>query len=182
MRIISGNHKGRTIRVLSTFSDRPTTDYAKESLFNILNNLYYFEDLRVLDLFCGSGSISYEFASQGSLDITVVDSNSQYVNFIENQASEIFPDVNFKYITVDAFEFVKKAPLNYDLIFADPPYAMDNIELLPDLIFANKDIPEDLLFILEHSKRHNFKEHRFFIKERKYGNVHFSLFSNNKKD
>ncbi len=182
MRIISGNHKGRKIKVIKNFADRPTTDYAKESLFNILNNLYYFEDLRVLDLFAGSGSISYEFASHGTPDITVVDSNAQYINFIENQAEEIFPEVEFKYITADVFDFIKNTPLNYDLIFADPPYAMENIDKIPDLIFANKAIADDLLFILEHSKKYNFKEHEFFIKERKYGNVHFSLFSNEKKN
>ncbi|MEA3451751.1 MAG: RsmD family RNA methyltransferase [Bacteroidota bacterium] len=181
MRIISGNNKGRKIKVLKDFKDHPTTDFAKESLFNILNNLYYFEDIRVLDLFTGSGNISFEFASHGTSDITLVDSNSRYVRFIEQQTEGIFPEVDFNCIIADAFDFVKNTPLNYDIIFADPPYSMENVDKLPDLVFANEHISDDLLFILEHSKKQNFKNHHFFIKERKYGNVHFSMFSNEKK-
>ncbi len=177
MRIISGKHKGRTIKVMPGFKDRPTTDFAKEALFNILNNYYYFDEINVLDLFCGTGSISIEFASHGTTEITLVEKNNQYLNFVENQVAEIFPGVNFTFINADVFEFIKKFPLKYDVIFADPPYNLENIDFLPDLVFQNKSLPDDTLFILEHSKRHNFKDHKYFTKERKYGNVHFSFFS-----
>jgi 16S rRNA (guanine(966)-N(2))-methyltransferase RsmD len=180
MRIISGNHKGRHIKVLPSFNDRPTTDFAKEALFNILNNYFYFDEITVLDLFCGTGSISFEFASHGTTDITLVDKNSKYLDFIEPQALEIFPDVNFKYINADVFEFIAKTHLNYDVIFADPPYTLDKIAEIPEIIFKNTALKDDTLLILEHSKRNNFKNHKFFLKERKYGNVRFSFFSKEK--
>ena len=181
MRIIGGDHKGRKLKVLKNFTDRPTTDVAKEALFNILNNYYYFDEIRVLDLFSGTGSISFEFASHGTTDITLVDANAKYTNFISQQAKEIFPEVNFNIVTADVFDFIKNTPMNYDVIFADPPYDLQDIEKLPDLIFENKEILDDTLLILEHSKRLNFKDHKFFIKERRYGKVHFSIFSKEKK-
>lgn len=180
MRIISGNHKGRHISVYKNFKDRPTTDFAKEALFNILNNQYYFDEIRVLDLFAGTGSISFEFASHGTTDITMVDSNAKYTEFIRNQAEEIFPDIKFNIITADVFDFIKSVPLDYDVIFADPPYGLAELSTLPDLIFSNAEITDNALFILEHSKANKFNEHPFFIKERKYGKVHFSMFSRQK--
>lgn len=176
MRIISGKHRGRIIKVPNYFKDRPTTDFAKESLFNILNNNYYFEELKVLDLFAGTGNISYEFASRGTPEITSVDLSKKHTNFIENQSEKIFSDTPIMTITVDVFEFLKKHPLDYDLIFADPPYKLEGIEKLPDLVFDNKYLKKDVLFILEHSKYYKFKEHHKFKEERKYGKVHFSFF------
>ncbi len=178
MRIISGTHRGRPINVLKDFTDRPTTDIAKEGLINILNNMYYLEDFTVLDLFAGTGNVSFELASNGVINITAVDNNAKYMNFLENQADEFFPDIAFNTITADVFEFVKKYPLSFDIIFADPPYDLPNIDTIPDLIFANKDIPNDALLILEHSKKYNFNEHKFFLKEKKYGKVHFTFFTN----
>jgi len=180
MRIISGNYKGKQIKVYKNFKDRPTTDFAKEGLFNILNNMYYFEDIKVLDLFSGTASISFEFASHGTTNITLVDANKKYTEFIKKQSTEMFSEMKFNIITADVFDFVKNYPLNYDVIFADPPYDLAELATLPDLVFENKDILNDTLFILEHSKSNNFKNHPFFIKEKKYGNVHFSLFSKTK--
>ena len=179
MRIIAGKHRGRIINVSKEFKDRPTTDFAKESLFNILNNYYYFEDLKVLDLFAGTGNISYEFASRGTTDITAVDMSKRYTNFIETQADKIFSENPIVTINADVFNFVEKHPLDYDLIFADPPYKLEEIDKLPDLIFANKYLKKDTLFILEHSKFFNFKDHPKLKEERKYGKVHFSFFENN---
>lgn len=176
MRIIGGDFKGKNIKILSSFKDRPTTDFAREALFNILNNYYYFEDLTVLDLFAGTGAISFEFASRGTKNITTVDNNKKYIDFIGRQATEIFGDDIINTITADVFEFLKNHHLGYDLIFADPPYKMDGIEKIPELVFENKYIQNDCLFILEHSKYYNFKENKFFKKEKKYGHVHFSFF------
>jgi len=181
MRIIGGSHKSRIIKVLSQFKDRPTTDFAKESLFNVLNNTYYFEDLTVLDLFAGSGSIGFEFASRGTKSITSVDSNKLYSDFIKKQSVEIFGNGIFQVINADVFDFLKKHPLNYDVIFADPPYKIENIDLLPDLVFENKYLNNDSLFILEHSKYINFEQHKYFQKEKIYGYVHFSFFSKEKE-
>lgn len=180
MRIIGGNHKGRIINTLTGFKERPTTDFAKESLFNILNNYFYFEDLKVLDLFAGSGNISFEFASRGSKQILAVDKSKKYADYIENQAEEIFSDNPITTISADVFEFAKNHPLEYDLIFADPPYKLENIEKLPDIIFENKYVKDNTLFVFEHSKYLNFKEHLLFQKEKKYGYVHFSFFSKEK--
>lgn len=176
MRIISGIKRGKQLSVLKGFSDRPTTDIAKEGLLNVLKNMYYLEDFKVLDLFAGTGSISFEFVSNGVTDITCVDTNPKYIEFISYQAKEIFPDTYIKCINADVFNFVKKQPLNYDIIFADPPYDLEGIETLPDLIFENKGLPDDALFIIEHSKRVNFENHSLFFKEKKYSKVHFSFF------
>lgn len=176
MRIISGTHKGRPIKVTKDFKDRPTTDFAKESLFNILKNMFNFENLKVLDLFAGSGNISFEFASNGIFDITMVDNNPQYIDFIEQQAAELFPENKFIYIPADVFDFLKKYSLNYDIIFADPPYKLENISSFPDLILENNTILNDTLFILEHSKLFDFEDHKYFLKHKKYGKVHFSFF------
>ncbi len=180
MRIISGSHKGRTIKLPKFFSDRPTTDFAKEALFSILANWYDFEDIRVLDLFTGSGSISYEFASRGVREITLVDKNSRYLSFIRQQTKELFSnDHVFNIIHDDALRFVQDHNLAYDVIFADPPYDLPELEQIPDLIFQNPSLPDDAVVIIEHPKRIDFKDKPYFFDHRHYGNVHFSFFSKN---
>ena len=176
MRIISGTHKGRPIKVYRKFSDRPTTDMAKEGLINVLKSMYFLEEFTVLDLFAGSGSISYEFVSNGVTEITCVDSNAKYIEYIKTQSQDLFPEVDFNCLTTDVFEFVKKFPLNFDIIFADPPYDLEGIETLPDIIFENKDIPNDALIIIEHGKETDFRNNKFIFKEKKYSRVHFSFF------
>lgn len=176
MRIIGGDYRGKTIKTHNSFNERPTTDYARESLFNILNNSYYFDDIKVLDLFAGTGAISYEFMSRGTREIMAVDMNKKYTDFIEKHSMEIFKEEIILVITADGFEFIKNHPLDFDVIFADPPYKMEKIDTLPDLVFANKYIKEDTLFILEHSKYYNFRDHKYFQKEKKYGHVHFTFF------
>lgn len=177
MRIISGNKRGKIIKLPKFYTNRPTTDFAKEGLFNILANQYDFENISVLDLFSGTGGISYEFASRGCENITAVDSNKKYVEFIKRQFNQIFPEITYSYIVWDdVFKFILNKPLNFDIIFADPPYELENVENIPDLVFKNNRLDESTVLILEHSKGKNFKEHPSFVKEKKYGNVHFSFF------
>ena len=176
MRIINGKFRSRQIHPPTNLPVRPTTDMAKESLFNILNNLVDFEDLRVMDLFSGTGNISYEFFSRGAGLVTAVEMERKCVAFIE-KTIEI---LNAECITVfkaDVFQFLKHSFGTYDLIFADPPYEMENVKELPDLIFKADLLTREGWFILEHSKREHFTEHPFFDRQRVYGNVNFSFFS-----
>ena len=182
MRIISGQFKGRPIRPPKVFDARPTTDNAKESLFNILQNDYYFDELKVLDLFSGTGSISYEFLSRGSISITSVEKKGKYVDFIRQTVQKLEPEsTRFFSIKYDAFKFLQKNNLDFDIIFADPPYSLDKIEEIPDLVFQNSTIKENCLLIIEHSDLQDFGKHQNFINLRKYGKVHFSFFKSKKK-
>jgi 16S rRNA (guanine(966)-N(2))-methyltransferase RsmD len=155
---------------------RPTTDLAKESLFNILNNSFDFEDLEVMDLFSGTGSISFEFASRGAKRIVVVDNNFRCAEFIR-KASQGFGFNNI--ITVqraNVFSFLKYPQAPFDLIFADPPYEMEDIKGIPDLIFNNMLLKRGGWFVLEHSRDQDFESHPNFLQHRKYGKVNFSIF------
>lgn len=174
MRIIRGTHKGRKIFPPKNFNSRPTTDFAKESLFNILENTFYFDKLTALDLFSGSGNISLEFLSRGCKFVTSVELNKKNCTHIENLIDNLFPNLS-NVINSDVYEFCKHAGLNYKVIFADPPFSDKNIHLLPELIFNNKSVI-DTLFILEHSAKNNFKDSPYFKETRRYGNVNFTFF------
>ena len=175
MRIIRGKYKGRKITAPKGFKARPTTDFAKESLFNILQNNYQVQDAVVLDLFSGTGSISLEFLSEGCKKMTAVDINRNYIFHIKKQFDELFP-LKGTVICDDVFNFCKKQELNYDIIFADPPFNDSNVKDLPEIIFNNPSLNPNVIFILEHSKQYDFSENIFFIQSRKYGNVNFSFF------
>ncbi len=175
MRIIGGDIAGRIIPEPKSFTSRPTTDVAKEGLFNILNNDYYFDEINVLDLFAGTGSLSYEFASRGAIQVTSVENDASHVNFIQ-KTKEFFFLSNMIVLKVDAFKFLEGISQTYDLIFADPPYDMEGIEKLPDLIFERALVKKEGLFILEHSKAYKFDNHIHFKKMKKYGRVHFTFF------
>jgi 16S rRNA (guanine(966)-N(2))-methyltransferase RsmD len=177
MRIVSGTHKGRVIKVPSNLTMRPTTDFAKESIFNILNNHFEFDGLKILDLFCGTGNISYEFASRGCADITSVDSNYSCCDFVK-KASATFGMKQIKVIKTDAFSFLKKATIPYHIIFCDPPYDLENIESIPPLVFENHLLKPDGWLIVEHGERTDLSKLDHFIEHRKYGHVNFSIFSN----
>lgn len=180
MRIISGTHKGRRINPPKNLPVRPTTDFAKESLFNILNNYIDFEGLKVLDLFCGTGNITFEFASRGSTYITSVDDNYQCCEFVKKTITEIkMPQV--KVIKSDAFSFLKKIANKYQLIFSDPPYEMEwqKFELIPELVFDKKLLQPEGILIIEHGVNTDFSKHPDFWEHRKYGNVNFSFFKEN---
>ena len=181
MRIISGSRKGKKIQLPKFYKNKPTTDFAREGLFNILNNDYYFEKIKILDLFAGTGFISYEFASRGCENITSVDINKKYTNFIEKQFSILFSEINYIVLQIDAIKFLEHNLLDFDIIFADPPYQIENLSEIPELVFNNKSLKNNTLFILEHSRKFNFKHHKYFWKEKKYGNVVFSFFQIIKK-
>jgi len=175
MRIVSGIYKGRRLQPPVNLPVRPTTDFAKEGLFNILNNLVDFESLKVLDLFSGTGSIAFEFLSRGAIEVTAVDSNHRCIEFIKKTA-ENFRAGNIKSIKSNSFVFIKHMTSSYDLIFADPPYDLDGIEDIPDLIFASVLLEDDGMLILEHSSAHRFEKHNHFDSHRQYGSVNFSFF------
>jgi 16S rRNA (guanine966-N2)-methyltransferase len=175
MRIISGSHKGRLIKPQGSLPVRPTTDMAKESLFNILNNKISFEDICVLDLFAGTGSISFEFASRGAKEITAVDMNFRCIDYIKRTA-EGFGFENIRTVRANALSFLGFCKVQYDVIFADPPYDMKDIPSVPDLVADKKLLKEDGLLILEHSRDFDFSKHKAFVEHRKYGKVNFSFF------
>jgi len=175
MRIITGKFRGKQIHPPANLPVRPTTDFAKESLFNILNNVIDFEELQVLDLFSGTGSISYEFYSRGSAIVTAIDNNPRCVAFI-NQTALLMNAENLEAIREDGFQFLKHPFGEYDLIYADPPYDMEGIDSLPDLVCGSVILKKDGIFILEHSRNHDFSEYADFDQHRKYGNVNFSFF------
>lgn len=175
MRIIGGKYRGKTIMPPQGYKARPTTDFAKEGLFNILNNEFEMEGLKVLDLFGGTGAISYEFASRGAGMVYCVEMLPLHANFIKSQASK-FGMSNLTVVRHNVFEFLEICREKFDIIFADPPYALDGLDTLPDKVFAQDILHPGAYFILEHPQEFNFSNHPRFCKERKYGNVHFSFF------
>lgn len=178
MRVISGKYKRRTFEVPRTFKARPTTDFAKENLFNVLTNLIDFEECsNVLDLFAGTGSISLEFVSRGCLRVISVEREASHHTFIY-KVKEQLKEEGWLPLRTDVFRYINKCHETFDLIFADPPYALDRLSELPDLVFDKEMLAPDGLFILEHGKDHNFAHHSHFIQERVYGSVHFSFFGN----
>jgi 16S rRNA (guanine(966)-N(2))-methyltransferase RsmD len=154
---------------------RPTTDFAKEGLFNVLNNLVDFESLRVLDLFAGTGSIAFEFLSRGAIEVMAVDSNHRCVKFIKKTA-ETFGAPNIIAVKSNSFVFIKRMMATYDLVFADPPYDLEGIEAIPDLVFSSGLLADDGMLILEHSSGYKFEKHPAFHSHRQYGSVNFSFF------
>lgn len=176
MRIVSGTHKGRIYNPPPNLPVRPTTDFAKESLFNIMNNYFDFSELRVLDLFSGTGSIAYEFASRGSGDITAVDGNFKCFSFIKQTADKFRFD-SIKVIKSDVFAFLKTAKQPYDIIFADPPYDLETMVNIPGLVFENGLLKKGGWLIIEHSVNNDFSQHQRFWEKRVYSNTIFSIFN-----
>ncbi len=179
MRIISGIYKGRKLQPPLNLPVRPTTDFAKEGLFNILNNSVDFESVKVLDLFAGTGSMSFEFLSRGAIEVTSIDSNHRCVEFIKKTA-ETFGAHNIKAVRSNSFVFIKHMIAGYDLIFADPPYDLEGIEAIPDLIFSSGLLNEEGLMILEHSSSYKFEKNPNFDSHKSYGSVNFSFFKRSK--
>ncbi len=179
MRIISGKFKGRRFKTNPKVTARPTTDFAKEGLFNLLNNQIDFEGLKVLDLFAGIGSISFEFISRDAEEVVAIELNQNNLAYIRKVANELKVS-NIIPTKVDVFKYVASCHQQFDLIFADPPYDLEDIATIPNLIFEHNILKEGGLFILEHSKNTILDEHPHFSHTRKYGNVHFSFFENAK--
>lgn len=181
MRIISGTHKSKRITAPKNLPVRPTTDMAKEGLFNILNNSYYFDEIRVLDLFSGTGNISYEFASRGTEQILCVDQNFNCVKFIQKTAKELgFDAINA--VQSDAFEFIEKHSQEHDIIFADAPYDLEGLEQIVETVFEKKLLSTHGVLIIEHPKEQDFSELPYFANKRRYGNVNFSFFEWEEED
>ncbi|WP_405383161.1 RsmD family RNA methyltransferase [Maribacter sp. LLG6340-A2] len=176
MRIISGKHKGRNLIAPKKLPVRPTKDMAKESLFNILNNTYYFPDLKVLDLFAGTGNISYEFSSRGVEDILAIDAHAGCIDFIDKTVEKL--DMEIRTFKSDVFTFLQRNTEQFDIIFADPFYDMDlsDFEKIPDLVFENNLLKEDGVLIIEHSSRTSLAEFTHYTNSRKYGGSVFSFF------
>lgn len=176
MRIIGGRLKGKTIVPPNGYGARPTTDFAKEGLFNILDNEYEFEGLSVLDLFGGTGSISFEFSSRGASDIVCVEMNPAHASFIRTQARRLGIE-NVSVVRHNVFDFLKICEKKFDMVFADPPYAIDGLDTIPSQVFVSGVVRPGGYFILEHPGTFSFRDMPYFVKERKYGNVHFSFFA-----
>lgn len=178
MRIISGELGGRRINPPANMPyTRPTTDIAKEGLFNVLQNNLDFESLKTLDLFGGTGSISYELASRGVPDLTIVEKDNQMFSFIK-KTGEALGLQNFKVVKSDVFRFIETCSQQFDFIFAGPPYALQTIDDLPKLIFEKGLLKEDGWFVLEHTPRNDYKTFPKYKMERNYGTTIFSFFEN----
>ncbi len=177
MRIIGGKFKGRRFYPpADNWPTRPTTDFAKEGLFNILNNHLDFEELKVLDLFGGTGNHSYEFISRGCTDVTYVEKFAGCVQFAQKTAQTLGIEAFIKIVRGDVFKFVATDYHTYDYIFAGPPYPLPNIPEIPELILQKKLLKADGWLVLEHNPQHNFKDHPHLLQVRNYGTTIFSFF------
>ncbi len=176
MRIISGKHKGRNLLAPKNLPVRPTKDMAKEGLFNILHNTYYFPDLKVLDLFAGTGNISYEFSSRGVGSILAIDAHAGCIQFIDKTVALL--DMDIRTLKSDVFTFLQQNTAQFDIIFADPFYDMDlvDFEKLPQLVFEKDLLLEDGVLIIEHSNKTGLEHLPHFNNSRKYGGSVFSFF------
>jgi len=175
LRIVSGLYRGKTINPPKNFRARPTTDFAKEALFNILVNHFDFEDIEVLDLFSGTGSIGYEFASRGASSVEMVERNYQHTEFIRKTILEIGIS-NARIIKSDVFIYIERMNRPFDIIFADPPYELEDLAKIPDKVLSSKLLKKNAWFILEHGATVSFTDHPACFDHRNYGSVHFSFF------
>lgn len=177
MRIIGGKFKGRKFNPpAGKWPTRPTTDFAKEGLFNILTNVFDFSEIKVLDLFGGTGSIAYELISRGCSEVTYVDKHYPCIAYVKKTKNLLEIDEELKIIKSDAFKFISKSTDTFDLIFADPPYAHRDLQTIPDLVFDNHLLQEGGWLILEHDNKSDFESHPRFFRKQKYGNNIFSFF------
>jgi 16S rRNA (guanine(966)-N(2))-methyltransferase RsmD len=175
MRIISGTFKGRRFSPPKSFHARPTTDFAKENLFNILNNRVDWEEAIALDLFSGTGNICLEFISRGCPQVTAVEKSPVHAKFIKKVADELKVN-NLLLFTMDTFRFLESNREKFDLIFVDPPYDLPSLETIPELIIEKELLKEGGIFVMEHSKKNDFSQLPYFQEKRVYGSVNFSIF------
>lgn len=176
MRIIGGEHGGRKFNPPNNMPyTRPTTDIAKEGLFNVLQNNLDFEEIKTLDLFGGTGSISYELASRGVTDLTIVEKDTAMYEFIKKTSATLRVE-NLKAVKLDVFKFITQCTDRFDFIFAGPPYALTTIDDLPKLIFEKQLLNKNGWFVLEHTPRNDYKKFPFYKSERNYGTTVFSTF------
>lgn len=175
MRIIGGEFKGRRIEPPAGFKARPTTDFARESLLNILDNRYDLSSVSLLELFAGTGAVSYEFASRGCRDLELVETDRRYCEFIIGSFRTL-GIMSARVHRIDVRTWLKICRRQFDIIFADPPYALSWLSDLPDLVVGSGAVHQNSIFILEHPKSYDFRTHKSFSEHRKYGNVNFSFF------
>ena len=181
MRIITGKYKGRHFDIPRTFKARPTTDFAKENIFNVLIQYVEFDGAEALDLFSGTGSITLELLSRGCSRVVSVELDRDHHRFIQDCLKKLTANsqeltANVIPIRGDVFRFVKSCKQQFDFIFADPPYALKELPTLPDLVIDRSLLKPDGLFVLEHGKDYDFSQHPHFLEHRQYGSVNFSLF------
>jgi 16S rRNA (guanine966-N2)-methyltransferase len=177
MRIIGGTLKGLRLNPPKNLPVRPTTDLAKEALFNILQNQIEFDNINVLDLFCGTGNITYEFASRGAKQVIGVDRSIHCINYVKDTARQHGLN-QIKTYKADIFKYLQVETEQYDLIFADPPYDLNQIPEIPKVIFEKNLLSADGLLIVEHQSMQNLSNHPAFVEQRKYGHSSFSFFKN----
>jgi len=178
MRIVGGELKGRRFSPPKLSPTRPTTDFAKEGLFNILENNWDLSETKFLDLFAGTGSISYEITSRGCNDVTSIDQYAGCVNFIKKTIADLNLNT-IKVYKMDVFAFIEKKAAQYDLIFAGPPYPLTTLDTIPDKIFEHQLLKPEGWLILEHNPNHKFDNHPAFLHKRNYGTTIFSIFKQN---
>lgn len=174
MRIISGSHRGLKIQAPAKLPVRPTTDLAKEALFNIIDQKYNFDEITVLDLFAGTGNISFEFLSRGVKEITSIDRHADCIKFIQD--TNIKLKFSSTLIRADVFKYLKTCNYKYDIIFADPPYDLPNIPDIVRLVKENELLQNNGVLIIEHSSMQNLSSFKGFVESRKYGSSTFSFF------
>ena len=175
MRIITGKYKGRHFDIPRTFKARPTTDFAKENIFNVLNHYIDFEGATALDLFSGTGSITLELLSRGCSHVISVEADRDHHRFIQDCLKKLDTQACVP-LRGDVFRFIKSCKHQFDFIFADPPYALKELPTIPDLIFEKKLLKEGGVFVFEHGKDYDFSTHPHFAEHRSYGSVNFTLF------
>ena len=181
MRIITGQYKGRHFDIPRSFKARPTTDFAKENIFNVLNAYIDFEDAMALDLFSGTGSISLELLSRGCKNVVSVEADRDHYAFIKQCLAKLGTD---RCITIrgDVFRFLKTCHQQFDFIFADPPYALKQLKEIPGIVLSGNLLTDDGIFVFEHGKDYDFSSHPHFVEHRSYGSVNFSLFTSRERE
>ena len=177
MRIITGTYKGRHFDIPRTFKARPTTDFAKENIFNVLTGYIDLDGATALDLFSGTGSITLELLSRGCSRVVSVEQDRDHHRFITDCLKKLGTNVCLP-LRGDAFRFIKSCKQQFDFIFADPPYALKELPQIPQLIFDHNLLKEDGIFVFEHGKDNDFSQHPNFVEHRSYGSVNFSIFRN----
>lgn len=175
MRIIRGKYGRRRFDVPHNISARPTTDFARENIFNVIENIIDLENKSALDLFAGTGAVSYELLSRGCSSVTAVEKASVQLAFIR-KVKDLLNDPNLKIVRGDVFKFIASCKDSFDFIFADPPYDLPNFASVPELVLNSGLVKYGTLFVIEHSKNYDFSGLPFFLEHRSYGSVNFSLF------
>ncbi|MDR2843939.1 MAG: RsmD family RNA methyltransferase [Candidatus Symbiothrix sp.] len=175
MRIISGKYKSRRFEAPKNFKARPTTDFAKENIFNVVSNLLDLEDTVALDLFSGTGSIAFELLSRGCKKVVCVEKDSAHYAFIKTVKAKLADDC-LETIKGDAFRYIQSTSQTFDFIFADPPYALKELSQVPEMVLSQGLLNPEGVFVMEHSKDYDFSNLPYFLQQRVYGSVNFSIF------